>query len=137
MNKILEKALLMRQNSYAPHSHFKVGAALITDTGVIIGGCNVESDVYGLTMCAERNAIFAAFAQGYRHFQAIAVATTTQGTPCGSCRQIIAELCGNIAIYITDLNNNVTTYHAYDLLPHHFTLTNALMSHEKIHEISI
>jgi cytidine deaminase len=137
MEQILEKALSMRQNSHAPHSHFKVGAALLTSSGIMIGGCNIESDVYGLTMCAERNAIFAAFAQGYRNFQAIAVATTTQGTPCGSCRQIIAELCGNITIYTTDLAKNIRTYQAYDLLPHHFTLNKNLQIHEKMHEISI
>jgi len=122
MDTLLKKALDMRQYSHAPHSHFKVGSAILTADGTIYGGCNIESDVYGLTMCAERSAIFNAFSQGHRSFIAIAVATSTQGTPCGACRQIIAELCGNVTLYTTDLKGNIATYKAYDLIPHHFTL---------------
>lgn len=123
MEKLLQKAQDMRQYSHAPHSHFRVGAAVLTDDGTIFGGCNIESDVYGLTMCAERNAIFSAFAQGHRVFKALAVVTSNQGTPCGACRQIIAELCGNITVYTADLKGNKSSYSAHDLLPHHFTLT--------------
>ncbi len=126
MEKLLQKSLDMRQYSHAPHSHFKVGAALMTQDGTIFGGCNVESDVYGLTMCAERNAIFTAFAQGHRVFKALSVATINQGTPCGACRQIIAELCGNIPVYTIDTQGNQSCYMSYDLLPYHFTLTNPL-----------
>ena len=123
MEKLLKKALDMRQFSHAPHSHFRVGAALLTHDGTIFGGCNVESDVFGLTMCSERSAIFSAFSQGYRNFKALAVATSSNGTPCGACRQIIAELCGNIIVYTIDLKDNQSSYYAYNLLPHHFTLT--------------
>ena len=139
MERLIEKALEMRQFSHAPHSNFRVGAALVTQDGTIFGGCNVESDVYGLTMCAERNAIFTAFAQGYRNFKALAVATSNQGTPCGACRQIIAELCGNIIVYTADLKGNKSSYYAYDLLPHHFTLTTPvnLLTTKKVHETSI
>lgn len=139
MEKLLQKAQDMRQYSHAPHSHFRVGAALLTHDGTVFGGCNVESDVYGLTMCAERNAIFSAFAQGHRNFKAIAVVTSNEGTPCGACRQIIAELCGNIIIYTADLKGNKTTYYAHDLLPYHFTLTTHtnLATSTKIHEASI
>ena len=138
MEKLLQKALDMRQYSHAPHSHFRVGAALITQDGVIFGGCNVESDVYGLTMCAERNAIFSAFSQGHRNFKALAVATSNQGTPCGACRQIIAELCGNIPVYTTDLKGNQSLYLSFDLLPYHFTLTTSLnVAATKIHEASL
>jgi len=122
MNPLLIKATGMRQNAYAPHSQFKVGSAILTADNNVFGGCNVESDVYGLTMCAERNAIFTAYGLGYRNFIAIAVVTSNQGTPCGSCRQIIAELCGNIDVHIADLEGNTISYKAYDLLPHHFNL---------------
>ncbi len=122
MEKLIQKAQEIRQFSHAPHSNFRVGAALMTTDGIILSGCNVESDVYGLTICAERNAIFSAFAQGYRNFKAIAIVTSNKVTPCGACRQIIAELCGNIIIYTADLHGNQSWYHAYDLLPHHFTL---------------
>lgn len=138
MEKLLKKALDMRQYSHAPHSNFRVGAALLTADGTIFGGCNVESDVYGLTICAERNAIFSAFAQGHRNFKAIAVVTSSKGTPCGACRQIIAELCGNITIYTADLKGNQSSYLAHDLLPHHFTLTTPInLVTKKTHEISI
>lgn len=138
MENLLQKAHDMRQYSHAPHSNFRVGAALLTADGIIFGGSNVESDVYGLTMCAERNAIFSAFAQGHRNFKAIAVATSSKGTPCGACRQIIAELCGNITIYTTDLKGNQSSYLAYELLPYHFTLTTPLnLATKKAHEASI
>ena len=137
MQNLLQKALAMRENSHAPHSNFRVGAALLTDDGTIFGGCNVESDVYGLTICAERNAIFSAFAQGYRNFKAITIVTSNKGTPCGACRQIIAELCGNITVFIADLKGNETSYMAYDLLPHHFSLNSpsiTFATSTKIHE---
>jgi len=138
MEKLLQKAFAMRQYSHVPHSNFRVGAALLTQDGIIIGGCNVESDVYGLTICAERNAIFTAYAQGHRQFQAIAVVTNSQSTPCGACRQIIAELCGNISVYIGNLENLQLTFKAYDLLPHHFSLNQTSFSNETInHETLI
>lgn len=139
MEKLLQKALDMRQFSHAPHSNFRVGAALLTADGTIFGGCNIESDVYGLTMCAERNVIFNAFSQGHRMFKTIAVATSSKGTPCGACRQIIAELCGNITIITADLKGNLSSYTAYELLPHHFTLNTSLniLGTKKIHEASI
>lgn len=141
MEKLLQKALDMRQHSHAPHSNFRVGSALLTADDTIFGGCNVESDVYGLTMCAERNAIFSAFAEGHRHFKAIAVVTNSQGTPCGCCRQIIAELCGDITIITADLKGNQSIYTAYELLPHHFTLNTSFnittLGAKKINEASI
>lgn len=140
MEKLIQHAQDMRQFSHAPHSHFRVGAALLTADGVIFGGCNVESDSYGLTICAERNAIFNAFAQGHRKFKAMAIVTSTKGTPCGACRQIIAELCGNIVIYTADLQGNISSYHSFDLIPHHFTLSksiNLAMPTKKLHEDAI
>ena len=138
MEILVQKALDMRQYSHAPHSHFRVGAALMTQDGTIFGGCNVESDVYGLTMCAERNAIFTAFAQGHRIFKALAVGTSNLGTPCGACRQIIAELCGNIPVYTADLKGNQALYLAYELLPYHFTLNTSLnLATQKFHETAL
>ena len=138
MENLLQKACAMRQFSHVPHSNFRVGAALLTIDGTIIGGCNVESDSYGLTICAERNAIFAAYAQGHRQFKAIAVVIDGISTPCGACRQIIAELCGNIDIHIGNLESYRSTFKAYDLLPNHFSLTTPLHSHDTInHEASI
>jgi cytidine deaminase len=133
MEKLLQKACDMRQYAHVPHSNFRVGAALLTDNGTIIGGCNIESDSYGLTICAERNAIFSAYAQGYRTFKALSVVTNSKSTPCGACRQIIAELCGNIPVYISDLANEVTIFQAYDLLPHHFSLTKNLVTNDTAH----
>ena len=133
MEKLLKKACDMRQYSHVPHSNFRVGAALLTKDGNIIGGCNIESDSYGLTICAERNAIFNAYAQGYRQFQALAVVTNSQSTPCGACRQIIAELCGNITIYIGNLESLTSTFSSYDLLPKHFSLTKTLLSGDTTH----
>jgi len=132
MNKLFQKAFDMRQYSHVPHSNFRVGAALLTNNGIIIGGCNIESDSYGLTICAERNAIFTAYAQGYRQFQALTVTSTSQSTPCGACRQIIAELCGNIPVYTCDTEGNSLSFQAYDLLPNHFSLQEPL-SLENIH----
>ena len=139
MEKLFKKALDMRQFSHAPHSNFRVGAALLTHDGKIFGGCNIESDVYGLTMCAERNAIFTAFSQGHRRFKALAVVTSSNGTPCGACRQIIVELCGDITVYTADLKGNQASYQANNLLPHHFTLTSItnLATSTKFHETAI
>lgn len=139
MEKLLQTAHDMRQNAHAPHSNFRVGVGLLAHDGTIFGGCNVESDVYGLTICAERNAIFSAFAQGYRNFKAIVIVTMTKGTPCGACRQIIVELCGNIPVYLADLKGNQSSYMSYDLLPHHFTLVSPSLNlaATKIHETSI
>jgi len=93
---LVEAAETARRRAYAPHSHFHVGAALLFDDGRgerVVGGCNVESDVYGLTICAERNALFAAIAQGRGEPLALAVVADTDApvAPCGACRQILHE----------------------------------------------
>ncbi len=135
MKKILEVAKNMRQHAYVPHSNFRVGAALLTEDGTIIGGCNIESDSYGLTICAERNAIFTAIAQGHQKFKSLAVVTSIQGTPCGACRQIIAEHCGNISVVTADLAGNQKKFTAYELLPHHFSLAKSVdVKTEEPHE---
>jgi len=109
-----------RQRAYAPFSKFKVGAALRTRSGEIVTGCNVENASYGLTMCAERVAVFKAVSEGLREFDAIAVvADSVRPTaPCGACRQILWELCGDIVVHIVDLSGRrKRTLRMAELLP--------------------
>jgi len=87
-------ALEAATHAYAPYSRFHVGAAALVDDGRIVRGCNVENASYGLTVCAERNAVAAAVAAGARRLRAVAVCTPTAATPCGACRQVLAELAG-------------------------------------------
>lgn len=122
MHTLFAHAQKMQLKAHAPYSSFFVGAALLTSDDIVIGGCNVESASYGLTMCAERNAIFSAIAQGHKSFKAMALAAPTSCTPCGACRQIIVEICGNIPIVIK-YEGSLQIVQAYDLLPKIFTLT--------------
>lgn len=93
MRELLDHAWRVRELAYAPYSSFKVGAAILSETGAIFTGCNVENISFGLTICAERSAIFSAIAAGERKFTALAIvaATSTPIVPCGACRQILAE----------------------------------------------
>ena len=122
--QLLTAAIDAREQAYAPHSKFLVGAALLTDDDQIICGCNVENASYGLTICAERNAVFAAVAQGHRKFQAIALATVGGATPCGACRQVLAEFCDDLPILIVDVEqpDRVTETSLAVLLPGRFKL---------------
>jgi len=113
----------MRKKAYAPYSNYKVGAAVETDTGEIIGGCNVESSSYGLTCCAERTSLFRAISEGHRKFTSLAVSTENGGMPCGACRQVIWDLCKEITVYICDKDKLLKTTHASDLLPDAFDET--------------
>ena len=108
-----------RENAVADFSHFKVGAALETDAGEIVTGCNVENASYGLTICAERVAIFKALSDGKRSFRRIAVVADTPSPtpPCGACRQIIWEFCGDIDVIIANLSEIKLTIRMKDLLP--------------------
>ena len=118
--KVIKSAIKMSEKAYAPFSQYKVGSAIETLSGKIIGGCNIESSSYGLTCCAERVAIFRAIAEGYNQFKSIAVATKNAGMPCGACRQIIWELCGEIPVYICDMNGWVKTISSSQLIPDAF-----------------
>ena len=89
--KLIEQAIDARKRAYAPYSNYPVGAALMTASGKIIAGVNVENAAYPTSMCAERTAVFSAVAQGEREFRAVAVVTENGGTPCGSCRQALSE----------------------------------------------
>lgn len=88
---LIMRAIAARKGAYAPYSQYAVGAALLTESGQIFDGVNIENAVYPLTICAERVAIFKAVSQGEKSFKAIAVVTKNGGTPCGSCRQVMAE----------------------------------------------
>ncbi len=110
----------MMKNAYAPYSKYKVGAAVLTEDETIIGGCNVESSSYGLTCCAERTALFTAVSKGHLSFKALAVASKNGGTPCGACRQVIWDICGDITIYIADGDGNLFETTSTDLLPDAF-----------------
>lgn len=122
MKKLINAARLTQKYSYAPYSKYKVGAAVLTDDDTIISGCNVESSSYGLTCCAERVAIYSAIAQGHNKFKALAIFTENGGTPCGACRQVIWDLCGDIPIYIADEKGNVDETTSKELLPKAFEL---------------
>lgn len=108
-----------RQRAHAPYSKFKVGAALRTREGEIVTGCNIENASYGLTLCAERVAVFKAVSEGLRRFDAVAVvADSSRPTaPCGPCRQILWEFCGDIVVHIVDLRGHVITKRMSELLP--------------------
>ena len=118
--KLIRIAKKMREKSYTPFSKYTVGASVETEDGTIIGGCNVESASYGLTCCAERIALYNTVSQGFLKFKAIAVASENGGFPCGACRQVIWELCGNISIFIIDNENKIRETSSRTLLPDAF-----------------
>ncbi len=110
VNALVDAAQAARENSYSPYSNFKVGAAVLTDDGKIFCGTNIENSSYGLTVCAERNALFAAAGAGYRRFKALALITQKIkgqkfNSPCGACRQVISEfLAPATPVYIAVLD---------------------------------
>ena len=122
-NKLIKTAIDMRANAIAPYSKYKVGAAIQTETGEIIGGCNIENSSYSLTCCAERVALFRAIAEGFTKFKALSVSTKNAGMPCGACRQVIWDLCGDIPIYICDDTGLVSTNYTNELIPQPFDKT--------------
>jgi cytidine deaminase len=117
---LIKHAIMARNRAAAPYSQYQVGAAIATDDGSVILGCNVESKAYPTTLCAERVAIFSAISQGYRKFTAIAIITEDGAFPCGSCRQILHEYTGDIPIYISNGKEEYITQTISDLLPHPF-----------------
>ena len=121
---VIRAAIDVRQRAYAKFSRFQVGAALLASNNDIYIGCNVENSSYGLTICAERVAMFNAVAAGQRQFQLLAVATTGGGSPCGACRQVLAEFAPNLPILLVDVDDSAKTVEVNlrDLLPRAFTL---------------
>src|SRR5512146_1066029 len=125
MDTLLEAALRARNNAHAPFSNFKVGAALEDETGRIHTGCNVENATYGLTICAERVAVFKAISEGARKFRRIAVAADTGALtpPCGACRQILWEFCGDIEVILANPRGKTETHRLKDLFPNPFDVS--------------
>jgi cytidine deaminase len=109
-------------HAHAPYSNFLVGAALEDDTGCVHTGCNVENATYGLTLCAERVAVFKAISEGVRKFRRIAVAADTDNLtpPCGACRQILWEFCGDIEVVLANPRGKIETLRMKDLFPRAF-----------------
>ncbi|ASK63371.1 cytidine deaminase [Virgibacillus phasianinus] len=125
MNKeqLLEKAVEMRDNAYVPYSKFPVGAALLTKSGNVYTGCNIENAAFPVSLCAERVAIFKAVAEGETDFVELAVAADTGRPvpPCGSCRQVMSEFFKpETTIHLTNLHNQVKTVTMEELLPFSF-----------------
>jgi cytidine deaminase len=116
---LLDAARAARLNAWAPFSHFLVGAALETTNGQIITGCNVENATYGLTICAERVAMFKAISEGQRAFRRIAIVADTEDPtpPCGACRQILWEFGGDLEVILGNLTAEKGRYALRDLLP--------------------
>lgn len=112
----------MRERAYAPFSNFRVGAAVVAEDGTVYAGCNVESASYGLTVCAERVAIWKAVSEGATGFSQIAVVADTEELtpPCGVCRQIIWEFCGDIPVILANINGKSETIRMSELLPRAF-----------------
>ena len=120
---LIQEAKQARMKAYSPYSHFKVGAAVLTKSGKIFHGCNIENSSYGATICAEQVALFNAYAHEEREVELIAVVadTRTLCPPCGICRQVILELAGNIDIILANLKGDKRIFKARELLPIAFT----------------
>ena len=124
-DRLLAAALAAREHAFAPFSKFQVGAAVEDAEGRIHTGCNVENATYGLTVCAERVAIFKAISEGVRRFRRVAVAadTDTLTPPCGACRQILWEFCGDVEIVLVNLSGKTESYRLKELFPKPFDVT--------------
>ncbi|MFC5542108.1 cytidine deaminase [Ureibacillus sp. FSL K6-3587] len=123
-NKLLEEAKVAREKAYAPYSKFSVGAALLTKSGKVFHGCNIENASFGLTNCAERTALFKAVSEGETEFQALLVVADTKNpvAPCGACRQVIAEFCPpEMPVYLANINGDIKQTTVEQLLPSSFT----------------
>jgi cytidine deaminase len=120
-DQLVEYALHARSHAYAPYSGYRVGAAVLTEDGEVVLGCNVENASYPATICAERVALTAAVALGHTSFTALAVATKDGGPPCGICRQVMAELGPDMVVYIADEQRRYRTTSVRELLPDMFS----------------
>lgn len=120
---LIERAHSARKLAYAPFSKFKVGAALLASNGRIYTGCNIENSSYGLTICAERTAIFKALSEGDRNFDAIAIISDLNDftSPCGACRQVLSDLAGNIDIIMINSSKKIKVVKLKELLPMAFS----------------
>ena len=119
---LVDEAIKAKVNAVAVYSNFHVGAALLTNKNKIYSGCNIESSSYSLTICAERTAIFKAVSEGQRNFKAIAISGDTEDfiSPCGACRQVISDLCGNIDVVMINSKGEYVIKKTSELLPFAF-----------------
>ena len=119
MNDLIQVARKARERAHAPFSRFKVGAALESAAGAVYSGCNIENATYGLTVCAERVAVWKALSEGEERFSRIAVVaeTDTLTPPCGACRQILWEFGGNLEVHLANMKETKGVHHLKDLLP--------------------
>src|SRR5689334_6564361 len=122
---LVDAACAVRANAFAPFSKFQVGAAIQDTDGRIYTGCNVENATYGLTICAERVALFKAISEGVRSFRRVAVVadTDTLTPPCGACRQVLWEFCGDVEIVLANLRGKTETYQLKELFPKPFDVS--------------
>jgi len=122
MDRLSEMALAAREHAHAPYSRFRVGAALEDVSGRIHSGCNIENATYGLTLCAERVAVFKAVSEGVREFRRIAIAADHDPLtpPCGACRQILWEFCGDLEIILVNPRGATESMRLKDLFPRAF-----------------
>lgn len=122
--QLIDEAIAASKQAHVPYSQFHVGAALLTTDGKIYRGCNIENASYGLTNCAERTAIFKAVSEGDKQFSAIAVVGDTDGpiSPCGACRQVLAEFCDNhTQIILANLKGDFVITNINEILPGYFS----------------
>ncbi len=120
--KLIDAALKVRENAYAPYSGYAVGAAVLADSGTVYTGANVENAAYPMTICGERNAIFHAVAEGERNFTRIVIATRNGGAPCGACRQVMAEFAPEMEVLLVDEQGTICRQTTVsELLPGAFT----------------
>ncbi len=122
--RLIAEARDARRSAYARYSKFRVGTALLAASGRVYRGCNVENASYGLTVCAERVAFFNAVTAGERHFVALAVVSDGAATPCGACRQVMAEFAPELKVLVADARRRgpVKTFLLNELLPSRFSL---------------
>ncbi len=123
-NKLMEESKKAREKAYVPYSKFPVGAALLAEDGTVYRGCNIENSAYSMSNCAERTAFFKAVSEGIHTFKALAVVADTEGpvSPCGACRQVIAEFCDKqMPVYLTNLKGDVMETTVAELLPGAFS----------------
>lgn len=122
MDPLLEAALRAREHAVAPYSQFRVGAAVEDEEGRVFTGCNIENSTFGLTVCAERVAVWKALSEGVRRFRRIAVVAGSREPtpPCGACRQILWEFCGDLEVVMANLQGRQESVFLRDLLPRAF-----------------
>ncbi len=120
--ELIARAVEARENACAAYSHFKVGAALLASSGKVYTGCNIENSTYGLTVCAERVALWKALSEGERQFTQIAVVTSSEppASPCGACRQLLWEYCGDIELILANLQGFRKTLRLAEIFPRPF-----------------